>query len=164
MAKLYDLDTGAIYSDLNKYATVFCEAAQDKATEMIMKMALEEMDSYYGEYTPWLYDRTGQMHDSSYPEYKEVVGNEYRGGIFINPDKTHHEPNGLGGEADIYHAVWELGYLGSESLPHGNRPIGAGINRLERLREKAYSGRTKKEVANYATKVARGAGYKLLKF
>lgn len=164
MAQLYDLDAGAIYADLTKYAKTFCEAAQNKATEIIMKMASEEMDSYYGEYTPWLYDRTYQMHNASYKEYKKTIGTEYRGGIFISPEHTYHEPNGLGGESDIYHTVWELGYHGAEALPHGYRPIGKGINRLERLQKNAYSNKTKKEVVDYATKVARGAGYKLLKF
>lgn len=154
-------------ADLKKFAEIYCTTVQDLAVKDITALAKMAMQSYYGAYDPRYYDpRTNQMRDSSFEEYREIVGNEYRGGIRINPDFTNHDPRGVE-ESDIYNFVWEEGSHGVELLPSGNRIIygkGEPKNRYREIEKKVYSRSKKQQYNAKAMNAAKKASYTLLHF
>lgn len=161
------IDGALLTADLKKFAEIYCKTVQDTAAKEITKLAKMAMDSYYKAYDPRYYDpRTNKMRDFSFQEYKEIVGNEYRGGIRINPDFTDHNPRGVE-ESDIYNFVWEEGSHGVEYLPSGHRIIygkGEPKNRYEEIEKKVYSRKKKQEYNSIGMNTAKKASYTLLHF
>lgn len=161
------IDGYLLAADLKKFAEIYCTTVQDLAVKEITTLAKMAMQSYYGAYDPRYYDpRTNQMRDSSFEEYKEIVGNEYRGGIRISPEFTDHDPRGVE-ESDIYNFVWEEGSHGVELLPSGNRIIygkGEPKNRYEEIEKKVYKRSKKQEYNTKAMNTAKKASYTLLHF
>lgn len=161
------IDGALLTADLKKFAEIYCKTVQDTAAKEITTLAKMAMQSYYEAYDPQYYDpRTNQMRNSSFQEYKEIVGNEYRGGIKINPDFTNHIPKGVE-ESDIYNFVWELGSHGVELLPRGNRIIygkDEPKNRYEEIEKIVYSRKKKQEYNAKGMNAAKKGAYTLLHF
>ena len=162
------LDTATLNVDIMKFATTYCETAQELAIKEATTLAKAAMESYYGAYDPYYYvPRTNQMFDSSFKPYKNKIGNSYQGGIEINPDFTNHHPKGVE-ESNIYHYVWEEGIHGFESFRTGKRqPIygkGEPKNRYEEIDNKLHSPKTRKKINAIAMNVAKKGSYSMLRF
>ena len=101
--------------DLRKMGDIFCETVTTKAADIITKFAKTQMNEYYAEYTPVIYDRTNLMGGSSFQKYIDDDDDIYQGGVEINSGFTSHPgvPHKKSfDEAQIYTNVWDLGIHG----------------------------------------------------
>ena len=166
------IDAKAIEADIRKFVDVCCSTIAKEATDLINKFAFQEMVEYYNEYDPYYYDRTYQIILQSYRPYWSHTGSSYEGGIIINSNFTDHQPKGIT-ESQIYDEVWEKGRHGWERIKYasasGNvdywRPIQGEVDRIGRLKQQAYSTKTKQFLIDKGIKAARNVGgYSILKF
>lgn len=139
-----DINIDDIMADLEKFGRIYCKTVAKEAVKMIDKFAYNQMIDYYGEYYPRIYDRTGQMRDSSHkPHYKEY-GRIYEGGIDIHSSFTEHKPKGIS-EEEIYEAVWVDGIHGYEKRGYPVSvwyPISGEPYRIDTVKKMAYSSKT----------------------
>jgi len=171
MKGMSKINTALLKADLKKFAEIYCETVQKLAVEEATTLAKMAMEEYYKAYEPFYYvPRTKQMKDKSFKPYKEIVGNEYRGGIRIDPSFTNHIPKGVE-EGDIYNYVWEEGIHGFETFRKESRGGAIPIygkeepkNRYEEIDKKLHELKKRKELNNKAMTVAKQGAYMMLRF
>lgn len=170
MNGLCKIDTTLLKADLEKFAETYCLTVQEMAVEEANTLAKMAMENYYEAYEPYYYHRTNQMKNNSFQPYKEKVGNEYRGGIKINPIFTNHFTENIS-ESDIYNYVWEEGIHGFETFKKESRggaiPIygkGEPKNRYEEIDKKLHSRKMKKKLNERGMTIAKQGSYTMLHF
>lgn len=170
-----ELDVQKIESDLRKFTDIYCQEFARQGSIMISEFAFKEMLGYYGEYDPRLYVRTNNMLLFSHLPYQEKRGNIYMGGVDISSNNTssndfsHIRGSENFTEDDLYNMVWIQGYHGYEKVGYPNShlvPIIGKADRLQNLKNKAYSKTTKEKASRKGMKAALDArnGYSILKF
>ena len=163
----------AIINDIRKFTKTCAMTVVEEAQVQLEKFAFGEMAEYYTEYEPYIYIRTGQMGDLSYQTFMSNTGNMYEGGIIINSVFTEHERgvrrNGKEyTEEEIYEDVWVKGKHGGEMVGYGKnkhwRETLGVPNRINRLKEKAYSADFKNKLLAKGMAKAKSQSYSILKF
>ena len=105
-------NSNALVRDLELFNRIFGSTVIKEATSKIFSFAQQEIAGYYEEYDPNYYNRTDQMRNHSFQQFKIKRGDTYfEGGIIFRPAFTNHENAGIT-EEQIYETVWDKGWHG----------------------------------------------------
>lgn len=107
-----------IKQDLKEYARNFCSAGARIAAQEFEKAAQQAIYAFYMDYSPKVYDRTGDI-KNSFKKYLHNNGRYYSGGVEITSegmsayksDPSSNYPYGTGNPSSIATGVWH-GYRG----------------------------------------------------